>query len=291
MGKRLLVGMQKVPGAVPRRVPVERSLRPQEMQKAPLPGTLEGRTHLPASPSLLLQEDEDLENEWGSLLLAEGLAAEREGKEPPGSQGEAEVEVASCYDRVTRLMEKDPAFRRGRLRWLRQEQARLQNLQQQQQQLGRSLRRNQPHGGMPGKFIPPQDCKLRFPFKSNPQHRYSWGPNSGFMVGGSGGEKEPGASTEGPQAPSPKPARQGSPPPQQKRAARPARRNSLEGGHRGRRGQGQEQYQARKHSYYPRQHQPYPQHRPPGNPGSDTPPRMRRQRSAPNLQQERESAV
>uniref|UniRef100_UPI00253FDE41 kinesin-like protein KIF1C n=1 Tax=Euleptes europaea TaxID=460621 RepID=UPI00253FDE41 len=233
------------------------------------------------------QEDEDLENEWGSLLLAEDLAVDSEAAEQPGSK--EEMEATSCSDRVTRLMEKDPAFRRGRLRWLRQEQARLQNLQQQQ--LSRSLRRSQPQGTAPGKFIPPQDCKLRFPFKSNPQHRYSWGPNTAFMVGGGGsGEKEPGASVEAPQPPSPQPARRGSPQPQQKRAARPARRNSLEGGHRGRRGQGQEQYPARKHNYYPRQHQPYPQHRP-GNPDSETPPRMRRQRSAPNLQQEKESTV
>ncbi|XP_054851077.1 kinesin-like protein KIF1C [Eublepharis macularius] len=229
------------------------------------------------------QEDEDLENEWGSLLLAEGLVADREAKEQPGSQEEAEA--ASSYDRVSRLMEKDPAFRRGRLRWLRQEQARLQNLQQQQQ-LSRALRRTQPHNAAPGKFIPPQDCKLRFPFKSNPQHRYSWGPNSAFMVGGGSGEKATAASEE-----APPPACQGSPQPPRQRTARPARRNSLEGGHRGRRAQGQERCQARKHTFYPLQHQPYPQHRP-SNPGSSTPPRMRRQRSAPNLQQEqRESTV
>ncbi|MEQ2201967.1 hypothetical protein XENOCAPTIV_021572, partial [Xenoophorus captivus] len=33
--------------------------------------------------------------------------------------------------RVQRLMEEDPAFRRGRLRWLKQEQQRIQNLQKQ----------------------------------------------------------------------------------------------------------------------------------------------------------------
>lgn len=27
-----------------------------------------------------------------------------------------------------------------------------------------------------GRFIPPQECKLKFPFKSNPAHRLSWGP-------------------------------------------------------------------------------------------------------------------
>lgn len=33
--------------------------------------------------------------------------------------------------RVKRLMDEDPAFRRGRLRWLKQEQQRILNLQQQ----------------------------------------------------------------------------------------------------------------------------------------------------------------
>ncbi|XP_062993602.1 kinesin-like protein KIF1C [Elgaria multicarinata webbii] len=243
------------------------------------------------------QEDEDLENEWGSLLFAEGLVTEGEAKERGGSQDALcpkEDEGPSCSDRVSRLMEKDPAFRRGRLRWLRQEQARLQNLQQQQ--LTKTLRRGQPHGA-PGKFIPPQDCKLRFPFKSNPQHRYSWAPNSAFMVGGAG-EEEGAAPEEAPSPPSPRPARRSSPAPQHRQAAHSARRNSLEGGQqqreggppppRGRRGQAQEHYQARKRNYYPRQHQPYPQHRP-SNPDSPAPPRMRRQRSAPNLQ--RESAV
>ncbi|XP_053115437.1 kinesin-like protein KIF1C [Hemicordylus capensis] len=250
------------------------------------------------------QEDEDLENEWGSLLFAEGLLVSSEGEakerasspdtppcpkeESSPSPSPSSPSSSSSLERVSRLMEKDPAFRRGRLRWLRQEQARLQNLQQQQ--LAKALRRGQAHP-LPGKFIPPQDCKLRFPFKSNPQHRYSWGPNSAFMVGG--GEEPPAPGREGAPHPpaSPTPARRSSPGPQQKRGAQPSRRNSLEGGQqRGRRGQAQEHGQARKHNYYPRQHQPYPQHRP-SNPGSTTPPRMRRQRSAPNLQQERESTV
>lgn len=33
--------------------------------------------------------------------------------------------------RVKKLMDEDPAFRRGRLRWLKQEQQRILNLQQQ----------------------------------------------------------------------------------------------------------------------------------------------------------------
>ncbi|KAJ7313310.1 hypothetical protein JRQ81_004599 [Phrynocephalus forsythii] len=264
------------------------------------------------------------QNEWGSLLFAGGLEPEGDPPErrrgspdslgpkgegeplPVGQEGEPRSHPlppssstpspssSSCYERVSRLMEKDPAFRRGRLRWLRQEQARLQNLQQQQQQLAKSLRRGQqaPQGG-PGRFIPPQDCKLRFPFKSNPQHRYSWGPSSAFMVGGEKQGTAPGGQ-QGPPPASPQPSRRHSPAAQHKpRGPRPARRNSLEGGQgqpRGRRGAGQEHYQARKHNYYPRQHQPYPQHRPP-HPDGNTPPRMRRQRSAPNLQQERESTV
>ncbi|XP_033024773.1 kinesin-like protein KIF1C isoform X1 [Lacerta agilis] len=251
------------------------------------------------------QEDEDLENEWGSLLFSEGLAPseeedpkedraggqdsltpgeERRGPSPPSP---------TCCDRVSRLMEKDPAFRRGRLRWLRQEQARLQSLQQQQ--LAKALRRTQPHAA-PGKFIPPQDCKLRFPFKSNPQHRYSWAPGSAFMVesepAAGQAKEEKGAESCPPRPASPRPARKSSPAPQQNRRSGPPRRNSLEGGQaRGRRGPAQEHYQARKHNYYPRQHQPYPQHRPANPPDGGPPPRMRRQRSAPNLQQERESAV
>uniref|UniRef100_A0A8C2H264 Kinesin family member 1C n=1 Tax=Cyprinus carpio TaxID=7962 RepID=A0A8C2H264_CYPCA len=70
-------------------------------------------------------------------------------------------------ERVSRLMEEDPAFRRGRMRWLKQEQMRLHNLQQQQ--ITKRLRRGGGAGG--------GDCKLKFPFKSNPQHRLSWGPN------------------------------------------------------------------------------------------------------------------
>ncbi|XP_063042635.1 kinesin-like protein KIF1C isoform X2 [Engraulis encrasicolus] len=136
---------------------------------------------------------------------------------------------------VTKLMEEDPAFRRGRLRWLRQEQQRLANLQQQQ--ITKKLRRSSggllagsgpvvavPGGGggdgapegvgvggglvppvvhLPGtgRFIPPQERKLKFPFKSNPQHRLSWpyalteGGAGEFVEGG--GELEGGGGGEG----------------------------------------------------------------------------------------------
>ncbi|KAK9398423.1 kinesin-like KIF1C [Crotalus adamanteus] len=215
------------------------------------------------------QEDEELEKEWQSLLLTqEGRALATEGELGGLGGSLALQEEQGSGDRVSCLMKKDPAFRRGRLRWLRQEQLRLQNLQPQQPQQRR------------GRFIPPQDCKLRFPFKSNPQHRYSWGPSTAFMVGE---EKEGAPGEERPRAPS-----HNSPTAQPKQ---PARRHSLEGGPRARRsrGRGQDQHPPRKHNYYPHQHQPYPQRRSGGLEGH-TPPRMRRQRSAPNLQQENASA-
>ncbi|XP_030826436.1 kinesin-like protein KIF1C [Camarhynchus parvulus] len=82
-------------------------------------------------------------------------------QDPPSAPGAAAA-------RLCRLMEQDPAFRRGRLRWLRQEQARLMA------------------GGGPQPLLQPpppprfqQDPKLRFPFKSNPQHRLAWGGGAG----------------------------------------------------------------------------------------------------------------
>ncbi|XP_017695040.1 PREDICTED: kinesin-like protein KIF1C [Lepidothrix coronata] len=121
--------------------------------------------------------------------------------------------------RLCRLMEQDPAFRRGRLRWLRQEQARL--MAGGGPQPPASPRR-------PPRFnAAPQDSKLRFPFKSNPQHRVAWG-------GGGGGAATP-------------PSEHSPPPPP---SGRP-RRGSLDGG------------------------------APP--PPVGTPPRVRRQRSAPDL--------
>nr|XP_008533118.1 PREDICTED: kinesin-like protein KIF1C [Equus przewalskii] len=69
------------------------------------------------------------------------------------------------------------------------------------------------------------------------------------------------------------------------------RRNSLDGGGRSR-GGGSTQpeaqhFQPKKHNYYPQQPQPYPAQRPPGPryPPYTTPPRMRRQRSAPDLKE------
>lgn len=78
--------------------------------------------------------------------------------------------------RVSKLMEEDPAFRRGRMRWMKQEQIRFKNLQQQE--ITKQLRRQ----NMPHRFIPPENRKPRFPFKSNPKHRNSWSPGTHIII-------------------------------------------------------------------------------------------------------------
>ncbi|XP_034029158.1 kinesin-like protein KIF1B isoform X18 [Thalassophryne amazonica] len=70
----------------------------------------------------------------------------------------------------------DSALKQSQMRWMRQEQLRLKNLQQQE--ISRQLRR---HTG-PHRFIPPEDRKLRFPFKSNPKHRNSWSPGTHIII-------------------------------------------------------------------------------------------------------------
>ncbi|XP_078527272.1 kinesin-like protein KIF1C [Lissotriton helveticus] len=315
-------------------------------------------------------EEEELDDERSLLWYNQVMADEeaREALERHGSKDSLDRE-ASKEKRIAQLMEEDPAFRRGRLRWLKQEQTRLQNLQQQQ--ILKCLRKN----NSPGKFVPPYDCKLRFPFKSHPQHRYSWGPNSGFMeteddAGGEGGPKDSPAlelmengglpiemaeekenATEQeeqvitlPQIRTQSPQRnwhQQSPTAQHKHyhqgnRQRPEnqhryRRNSLDNGngkkprpHRqhlsphDKERSSQEQLQGRKHNYYHHQQNPYQQHRPNhyrsyynnnhyaggaefGNPqpypqhaykyySYTTPPRMRRQNSAPDLK-DREAPI
>uniref|UniRef100_A0A803T3U3 Kinesin family member 1B n=1 Tax=Anolis carolinensis TaxID=28377 RepID=A0A803T3U3_ANOCA len=79
-------------------------------------------------------------------------------------------------NRVSQLMEEDPAFRRGRMHWMRQEQIRFKNLQQQE--ITKQLRRQ----NMPHRFIPPENRKPRFPFKSNPKHRNSWSPGTHIII-------------------------------------------------------------------------------------------------------------
>ncbi|KAM6978107.1 kinesin-like protein KIF1B isoform 1-T1 [Aplochiton taeniatus] len=70
----------------------------------------------------------------------------------------------------------DSTMPRGHMRWMRQEQVRLKNLQQQE--ISKQLRRQTgPH-----RFIPPEDRKLRFPFRSNPKHRNSWSPGTHIII-------------------------------------------------------------------------------------------------------------
>lgn len=54
-----------------------------------------------------------------------------EGESPPRDGGGSDGGPLQPEVRVQKLMDEDPAFRRGRLRWLKQEQQRILNLQQQ----------------------------------------------------------------------------------------------------------------------------------------------------------------
>lgn len=70
----------------------------------------------------------------------------------------------------------DSTLKRSHMRWMRQEQLRLKGLQQQE--ISKQLRRQ----SGPHRFIPPEDRKLRFPFKSNPKHRNSWSPGTHIII-------------------------------------------------------------------------------------------------------------
>lgn len=94
-----------------------------------------------------------------------------EGKPPV-----PEKPVGEDMDSQTGQMTGDDTLRRGHMRWMRQEQVRLKNFQQQE--ISKQLRR---HTG-PHRFIPPEDRKLRFPFKSNPKHRNSWSPGTHIII-------------------------------------------------------------------------------------------------------------
>uniref|UniRef100_A0A4W5LLQ6 Kinesin family member 1B n=1 Tax=Hucho hucho TaxID=62062 RepID=A0A4W5LLQ6_9TELE len=91
----------------------------------------------------------------------------REGQPLVQAEGE-EGELQTVGD--------DPTLRRGHMRWMRQEQVRLKSLQQQE--ITKQLRRQ----SGPHRFIPPEDRKLRFPFRSNPTHRNSWSPGTHIII-------------------------------------------------------------------------------------------------------------
>ncbi|XP_030193372.1 kinesin-like protein KIF1C [Gadus morhua] len=136
--------------------------------------------------SVIPVQDDDQSGEEG------GVSSEENGG---GTESEASPSPQPQV-RVGRLMDDDPAFRRGRLRWLKVEQQRILSLQKLRSGQGPSpvvvpagVPAGVPVVHLPGtgRFIPPQDCKLKFPFKSNPAHRLSWGPASMALLGLEGG--------------------------------------------------------------------------------------------------------
>lgn len=96
-----------------------------------------------------------------------------EGKPPAPVKSEGE----NVESQIGQSVEDDTILKRGnQMRWMRQEQLRLKNLQQQE--IAKQLRRN----NGPHRFIPPEDRKLRFPFKGNPKHRNSWSPGTHIII-------------------------------------------------------------------------------------------------------------
>ncbi|XP_004916085.1 kinesin-like protein KIF1B isoform X10 [Xenopus tropicalis] len=79
-------------------------------------------------------------------------------------------------EQVNSPVENDSMLCRGRSHWMRQEQIKFKNLQQQE--ITKQLRRN----NGPNRFIPPENRKPRFPFKSNPSHRSSWSPGTHIII-------------------------------------------------------------------------------------------------------------
>ncbi|XP_028848830.1 kinesin-like protein KIF1B isoform X27 [Denticeps clupeoides] len=96
-----------------------------------------------------------------------------EGKAP--SEGQPNNENKD-EDVMSKSSGSDSSFGHAQTRWMRQDQVRLKNLQQQE--ISKQLRR---YTG-PRRFIPPEDRKLRFPFKSNPKHRNSWSPGTHIII-------------------------------------------------------------------------------------------------------------
>ncbi|XP_061113272.1 kinesin-like protein KIF1B isoform X8 [Conger conger] len=99
-----------------------------------------------------------------------------QGRSRAPSAWESHRRLEDKEERVSQLMGADSTFRRGRTQWARQEQTRLRDLQQQE--VSRQLRRQ----SGPHRFIPPEDRKLRFPFRGNPKHRNSWGPGTHIII-------------------------------------------------------------------------------------------------------------
>ncbi|MBZ3873873.1 Kinesin-like protein KIF1B [Sciurus carolinensis] len=122
-------------------------------------------------PLIGSQEQKSQGNHKAKEPVGAGISGISENGVSKGDIGELGKE-----ERVSQLMNGDPAFRRGRLRWMRQEQIRFKNLQQQE--ITKQLRRQ----NVPHRFIPPENRKPRFPFKSNPKHRNSWSPGTHIII-------------------------------------------------------------------------------------------------------------
>nr|XP_020473473.1 kinesin-like protein KIF1B isoform X13 [Monopterus albus] len=121
---------------------------------------------------LITPEGQEKPPSVGTSSCAVRTPSPREGKPPVPERPNGE-DVDSQTGQSTG---DDSTLKRGHMRLMRQEQLRLKNLQQQE--ISRQLRR---HTG-PHRFIPPEDRKLRFPFKSNPKHRNSWSPGTHIII-------------------------------------------------------------------------------------------------------------
>ncbi|XP_047220610.1 kinesin-like protein KIF1B isoform X15 [Girardinichthys multiradiatus] len=121
---------------------------------------------------LITPEGQEKPPSAGAPTSATSTQSPQEGKPPLQEKPEEEdVDTQKCQSTGD-----DSPLKRGHMRWMRQEQVRLKNLQQQE--ISKQLRR---HPG-PHRFIPPEDRKLRFPFKSNPKHRNSWSPGTHIII-------------------------------------------------------------------------------------------------------------
>ncbi|KAJ8259686.1 hypothetical protein GJAV_G00172270 [Gymnothorax javanicus] len=113
-------------------------------------------------------------------LISTSEAQDKPAFAPPPTNGPREnlanLEAKPEAEQTSRLPGEDATLRRGQMRWMRQEQVRLKNLQQQE--ISKQLRRQ----SGPHRFIPPEDRKPRFPFKSNPKHRNSWSPGTHIII-------------------------------------------------------------------------------------------------------------
>ncbi|XP_072222338.1 kinesin-like protein KIF1B isoform X14 [Leuresthes tenuis] len=121
---------------------------------------------------LITPESQEKPPSGGASTCATRTPSPREGKPPLPEKPDGE----DAELQTSQSAGDDSTLKRGQMRWMRQEQARLKSLQQQE--ISKQLRR---HTG-PHRFIPPEDRKLRFPFKSNPKHRNSWSPGTHIII-------------------------------------------------------------------------------------------------------------